>query len=158
MEELETSKENYQPLKKGRVLNAAETEKCAEASHLRLRGQLLTSSPPAGPLSMSRRLGMPTTRSRPGSGEQHLAKGRPFPSQCELTSRMSLCRYIKWTQLNVKSGSSNADLIELFERCTQDIQKHRNYERYKNDPRFLRIWVQYVRALADAMLANSSAS
>lgn len=53
-------------------------------------------------------------------------------------------RYIKWTQLNVKSGSSNADLIELFERCTQDIQKHRNYERYKNDPRFLRIWVQYV--------------
>ena len=38
----------------------------------------------------------------------------------------------------MRSGAASCDLAELLERCTAQLQAHRNYERYKDDPRFLR--------------------
>lgn len=51
MEELETSKENYRPLVKGRVLKpASEAEKCADAFRTSRGTQLLTIIPPRRPI------------------------------------------------------------------------------------------------------------
>ena len=56
---------------------------------------------------------------------------------------MSLRSYIKWTQDTFKAGGHKADLLPLLERCTRELQ---DVERYKDDIRYLRVWVQYVRA------------
>ena len=50
----------------------------------------------------------------------------------------ALYSYIKWTQASVRSGAPAGDLMELLERCTAQLRTHRNYSRYKDDPRFLR--------------------
>ena len=51
-------------------------------------------------------------------------------------------RFIKWTQDTFKSGGHQAELIPLLERCTRELQ---DLPRYKDDARYLRVWVQYVR-------------
>lgn len=51
------------------------------------------------------------------------------------------CRFIKWTQETFRSGGHQAELLPLLERCTRELQ---GYEHYKNDVRYLRVWVQYV--------------
>ena len=52
-----------------------------------------------------------------------------------------LARYIKWTQATFKAGGHQAELTPLLERCTRELQSD---ERYKNDLRYLRLWIQYV--------------
>lgn len=53
----------------------------------------------------------------------------------------SMYSYIKWTQDNFKAGGHKADLLPLLERCTRKLQ---GMDRYKDDVRYLRVWVQYV--------------
>ena len=53
-------------------------------------------------------------------------------------------RFIKWTQETFHTGGHQAELLSLLERCTRSLQSH---EQYKNDIRYLRIWIQYVRSL-----------
>ena len=50
-------------------------------------------------------------------------------------------RLIKWTQNTFKSGGHEAELLQLLERCTRELQDKDNY---KDDIRYLRIWIQYV--------------
>jgi hypothetical protein len=51
------------------------------------------------------------------------------------------CRFIKWTQENCCTQGRKADLAHVLEACTKAIGKE---ERYKNDSRLLRVWIQYV--------------
>lgn len=55
---------------------------------------------------------------------------------------MSNRRFIKWTQDTFVAGGARAELIPLLERCTSAFQQD---ERYRNDLRYLRIWILYVR-------------
>lgn len=50
-------------------------------------------------------------------------------------------RFIKWTQETFAAGGHKAELLPLLERCTCELQGE---ERYRNDVRYLRVWVQYV--------------
>jgi hypothetical protein len=54
--------------------------------------------------------------------------------------------YIKWSQETFHSGGHKAEIVPLLERCTRELQKH---EKYRNDIRYLRVWIQYVSFLAD---------
>jgi hypothetical protein len=47
--------------------------------------------------------------------------------------------YIRWAQQN--SVSKPSFLPSLLRRCTSELQRD---ERYKGDPRFLRIWIKYI--------------
>lgn len=52
-------------------------------------------------------------------------------------------QYIKWTNENYPSGATvESGLMELLERCTFQFQ---DTPYYKNDPRYLRIWLLYAK-------------
>lgn len=55
------------------------------------------------------------------------------------------CRFIKWTQDTFKSGGHRAEVLPLLERCTRELQYN---AQYKDDVRYLRVWIQYVRGTA----------
>jgi hypothetical protein len=52
------------------------------------------------------------------------------------------CRYIKWTKETFSAGGHKSELLPLLERCTREFHQD---ARYKNDIRYLRVWIQYVR-------------
>lgn len=50
--------------------------------------------------------------------------------------------YIKWTHDNYPQGAnSESGLVSLLERCTSCF---RDTEYYKNDPRYLKVWLEYI--------------
>lgn len=50
--------------------------------------------------------------------------------------------YIKWTHDNYPQGAnSESGLVSLLERCTSYF---RDTEYYKNDPRYLKVWLEYI--------------
>ena len=53
------------------------------------------------------------------------------------------CSYLKWTRSNFPSNS--AKTLEVLEKCTNDLK---NYEELKNDPRHVKVWIEYVRCPA----------
>ena len=63
-----------------------------------------------------------------------------------------LRRFIKWTQDAFKAGGSKSELLPLLERCTRELQ---GVERYRDDARYLRVWIQYVGPSKAALLALS---
>lgn len=51
-------------------------------------------------------------------------------------------RYIKWTKDTFPSGqSADSGFVQLLERCTKALM---GFRYYKNDPRYLKIWIQYA--------------
>ena len=50
-------------------------------------------------------------------------------------------RIIKWTLEHSTGGKT--ELQSLLESCTSELMK---VARYKSDQRYLRLWIQYVRA------------
>lgn len=68
---------------------------------------------------------------------------RPISPTAMAATEIMTCefRYIKWTQLTFKAGGHKAEMMPLLERCTRQLQQQ---ERYKKDPRYLRLWIQYV--------------
>jgi checkpoint serine/threonine-protein kinase len=58
-------------------------------------------------------------------------------------------RYVKWTMNAYPSAQATAEsgLLSLLERATKAFL---NSTHYKNDPRYLRLWLQYVRLFSDA--------
>lgn len=62
-------------------------------------------------------------------------------------------RFIDWTRETYTAGGHKAELIPLLERCTSTLQSD---ERYRNDPRFLRIWILYVRGHVVACVRMSA--
>lgn len=56
-------------------------------------------------------------------------------------------RYIRWTQNTYPSNAGQSQLLPLLERTTKAFLKDENY---KNDARYLKIWLQYIRLFSDA--------
>lgn len=57
-------------------------------------------------------------------------------------------RYVKWTLDAYPSAqASNSGLLPLLERATKAFQTSTHY---KNDPRYLKIWLHYIRMFSDA--------
>ena len=52
-------------------------------------------------------------------------------------------RLIRWVQSAYPAGGHQAQLRPLLERCTRELLQH---EHYKQDLRYLRVWLQYVSA------------
>ena len=53
--------------------------------------------------------------------------------------------YLAWTQQHFPVGGPESQLLETLEKCTRTLLP---LDRYKTDVRYLRVWVQYVRAPA----------
>ena len=58
-------------------------------------------------------------------------------------------RYVKWTIDAYPSAQATAQsgLLPLLERATKTFLSSKHY---KNDPRYLRLWLQYIRLFSDA--------
>ncbi|WPH00073.1 Hypothetical protein R9X50_00289600 [Acrodontium crateriforme] len=58
-------------------------------------------------------------------------------------------RYVKWTMDTYPSAQATpqSQLLPLLERATKSLQ---GTAHYKNDPRYLRIWLHYIRLFSDA--------
>ena len=58
-------------------------------------------------------------------------------------------RYVKWTLDAYPSaqGTPQSQLCPLLERATRAFQSSQHY---KNDPRYLKIWLHYIRLFSDA--------
>ncbi|KAJ1477417.1 Mad3/BUB1 homology region 1-domain-containing protein [Baffinella frigidus] len=54
--------------------------------------------------------------------------------------------YIKWAQQNATSDKMQAMIVPLLQRATREFQDE---SRYKNDPRYLRMWIRYVDTVQD---------
>jgi hypothetical protein len=54
--------------------------------------------------------------------------------------------YIKWMQQSKLSGIGSDEVLGVFQRCTKEFL---NDVRYKNDPRYCRIWIQYADLCQD---------
>lgn len=54
--------------------------------------------------------------------------------------------YIKWAQQNATNDRLSQKMVPLLQRCTRAFQKD---ERYKNDPRYLRVWIKYIDTVND---------
>jgi len=51
--------------------------------------------------------------------------------------------YIQWIKVNYPSGKTvESGLIQVLERCTSQF---RDFDFYKNDPRYLRVWLTYAK-------------
>lgn len=50
-------------------------------------------------------------------------------------------RFIKWTEQTFTSGGRETEVLPLLERCTRELQE---VPRYRDDVRYLRIWVKYA--------------
>lgn len=51
--------------------------------------------------------------------------------------------YIQWIKTNYPSGKKvESGLIQVLERCTSQF---RDFECYKNDPRYLKVWLTYAK-------------
>lgn len=51
-------------------------------------------------------------------------------------------RFVKWVQQTFTAGGHQSELVPLLERCTRELQGR---EEYREDVRYLRVWLQYVR-------------
>ncbi|KAL7271844.1 protein kinase [Rhizina undulata] len=124
-DEIEGHKENIQPLASGRSARA-------------LAARL-------SPLSSS---GNPTAL----RGE-HAVKQAEFEKELQSASELDdplevWVRYVNWTIETFPSGhSAESGLIRLLERATKEFVHEPNY---KNDPRYLKLWVHYAQHFSDA--------
>jgi hypothetical protein len=65
-------------------------------------------------------------------------------ARCCADARRPLARrYITWTQTHYPAGGPASQLLATLESCTRELL---SVARYKDDIRYLRVWVQYVRA------------
>lgn len=65
----------------------------------------------------------------------------PFSFKNHQQTTCSPCRFIKWTEQTFTAGGRETELLPLLERCTRELQE---LPRYKDDARYLRIWVKYA--------------
>lgn len=52
--------------------------------------------------------------------------------------------YIQWIQNAYPSLGPESDFVPVLERCTRSLMSE---EKYKDDPRYLDIWLKYVSRL-----------
>jgi hypothetical protein len=54
--------------------------------------------------------------------------------------------YIKWTKDTFSSGGKSSELLPLLEKCTREFH---DKELYRDDIRYLRVWIMYADCLPD---------
>ncbi len=54
--------------------------------------------------------------------------------------------YLTWTQQTFGAGGSRSQLLLLLDACTKTFQSE---ERYRNDIRYLKVWITYADTVAD---------
>ena len=54
--------------------------------------------------------------------------------------------YIKWTKDTFVSGGKTSELLPLLEKCTREFHQS---DQYRNDIRYLRVWIMYADCLPD---------
>ena len=50
-------------------------------------------------------------------------------------------RYIQWTEQNFPKGGKESNLSQLLQQC---VSKFKDEESYKNDERYLKLWLKFV--------------
>ncbi|CAG8760120.1 1888_t:CDS:1, partial [Acaulospora colombiana] len=87
--------------------------------------------------------------SDPSSRQAELQAGHEqFNAELEMVEELDdpldvYNRYIKWTMENYPQGqTSQSNLVQLLERASKTFVKD---TRYKNDPRYLKCWLQYSK-------------
>lgn len=113
----EGSKENIQPLKRGRnprALKAAFEHLDLRDGHLRLKEVLIAER------------------------EQYEAAIRDYTGDNPLVLWI---RYIRWTQNAYPAGGSQSHLLPLLEKCTRQFKDD---DRYRQNIRYLRCWLLYA--------------
>ncbi|TGZ76976.1 hypothetical protein EX30DRAFT_367053 [Ascodesmis nigricans] len=84
---------------------------------------------------------------------EHYARRTEFEEELKHASELDdpldvWLRYIKWTNDTFPSGNSaESGLLNLIERCTRQFVKD---TQYANDPRYLKLWIQYAQQFSDA--------
>lgn len=121
-DDIELHKENIQPLASGRSARALAQVLSARATPVVLRGELA-------------------------------AKQAEFEKELKTASELDdpfevWVRYVSWTVENFPSGNSHdSGLLHLLERATREFLHE---EQYKNDPRYVKLWIQYIQNHSDA--------
>lgn len=121
-DDIELHKENIQPLASGRSARALAQVLSARASPVTLRGE-------------------------------HAVKQAEFEKELKTASDLDdplevWVRYVNWTVETFPSGNSHdSGLVNLLERVTREFIHE---EQYKNDPRYLKLWLQYIQNYSDA--------
>lgn len=154
--EWESSKENFQPIKQGRSI-----DQLVPATSLDVNA-----------VEIARRCGVASCA---GLAHHHAGVPREFWKEivgykgddplevwlrCSDTRACCLPswpihtahRFIKWTQHTFAAGGLKAELVQLLERCTSELK---GIDKYRDDVRFVRVWILYVRAL---LAANHTAT
>ncbi|KAI5846813.1 Mad3/BUB1 homology region 1-domain-containing protein [Tricharina praecox] len=119
---IEGHKENIQPIRSGRSARAL----AASLSPLTSKPHAMRSE----------------HRARQDEFEEELTTAAELDDPLEVW-----LRYINWTVETFTSGhSADSGLLQLLERATKEFI-HDN--QYKNDPRYLKLWVQYAQDYSD---------
>lgn len=121
-DDIELHKENIQPLASGRSARALLQVLSARASPVVLRGELAV---------------------KQAEFEKELKTASDLDDPFEVW-----VRYVSWTVENFPSGNSHdSGLLNLLERATREFLHE---EQYKNDPRYVKLWIQYIQNHSDA--------
>lgn len=121
-DDIELHKENIQPLASGRSARALAQALSPRASPVTLRGELAV---------------------KQAEFEKELKTASELDDPFEVW-----VRYVNWTVENFPSGNSHdSGLLNLLERATREFLHE---EQYKNDPRYVRLWIQYIQNHSDA--------
>ena len=84
---------------------------------------------------------------------EHSARQAEFEEELKTASELDdplevWLRYIDWTMETFPSGrSAESGIVPLLERATREFAQD---SQYKNDPRYLKLWVQYAQDFSDA--------
>ena len=53
--------------------------------------------------------------------------------------------FIKWAEQTFHAGGRESEILPLLERCTRELRTDETkFEKYKDDARYLRVWVKYA--------------
>ena len=119
----ELSKENVQPLKRGRDARALSSALSSAATGM---------SASAGGDAVEEEKRARWARALSGTSEDALGEW---------------CSLIKWTEQTYATGSGrDKELLPLLERCARELQEE---DKYKEDARYLRVWIKYADCCAE---------
>lgn len=120
MQHIESSKENIEPMRSGR--SAAALAKATQPDHVLARRRNAV---------------------RRAQFEEEVQT-----AQEELDDPLEAwCRYISWLHETYPGGNTaESGIARVLERCTEEFA---NSEEYANDPRYLKIWLQYIQYTDD---------
>lgn len=96
----------------------------------------------------------PLTSQQPHGRDQHASARAEFEEELSLIDEADdpldvYDRYVKWTLDTYPSAQStpSSQLLPLLERATKTFISTPNY---KNDPRYMKLWLHYIRFFDDA--------